>query len=164
VAARPEFVTNFLGVSIDPKFCPQILEKRRGRVEDIPIPGNWHADMAERTAALRAVLLAERRFTIVELGCGWGYWMKNAGTAARRCGLDVQLVGVEGDEGHIQFAREALRINGFEQSEVVLYHGVAAAEKGVALFPPPKRSGRELGIATYCWSLRGAGAEGERGK
>jgi hypothetical protein len=40
-------------------------------VEGIPIPANWHADIAEWAAALRAVELAEETFTVVELGCGW---------------------------------------------------------------------------------------------
>jgi hypothetical protein len=40
-------------------------------VEPIPIPANWHADIAEWAAALRAVDLARGSFTMAELGCGW---------------------------------------------------------------------------------------------
>ena len=41
------YLTNFLGVLIDPKFFPQILQDKAGQVEPIPIPANWHADIAE---------------------------------------------------------------------------------------------------------------------
>lgn len=82
LGATPGYLTNFLGVLIDPKFFPDILQGRAGEVEDIPIPANWHADIAEWGAALRAVDLACDRFTVIELGCGWGCWMNNTGVAA----------------------------------------------------------------------------------
>lgn len=146
LTATPGYLTNFLGVRIDPKFLPQILTDRAGEVEGIPIPANWHADIAEFAAALRAVELANERFTIVELGCGWGCWLNNAGTAARRAGLAVQLIGVEGDEGHIGFAREACATNGFTPDQVTLRHGIAAPADGIALFPRQNKAGVEWGL------------------
>ena len=112
----------------------------------MPIPANWHADIAEWAAALRAVELAPGGFTVIELGCGWGCWMNNAGAAARRMGKAVQLIGIEGDEGHIGFAREACGANGFRPSEVTLHHGVAAAQPGTALFPRQDRAGSSWGL------------------
>ena len=132
---HPRYLTNFLSVLIDPKFFPSILAGRAGQIEPIPIPANWHADISEWAAALRAVDLSPGGFTMVELGCGWGCWMNNTGVAARRTGRAVQLIGIEGDEGHIGFAEEACKINGFHSSEVVLHHGIAAAKPGTALFP-----------------------------
>lgn len=143
---RPGYLTNFLGVLIDPKFFPQLLGGRGGQVEGLPIPGNWHADMAEFAAALRAVELAHDRFTMIELGCGWGCWMNNTGGAARRRGLDVRLIGVEGDRGHVRFAEEASRVNGFTESQVTLHHGIAAAGSGVALFPRQGHAGEFWGL------------------
>jgi hypothetical protein len=144
--AHPGYLTNFLGVLIDPKFFPSILESRAGQVEPVPIPANWHADIAEWGAALRAVDLASGRFTMVELGCGWGCWMNNTGAAARRAGLAVQLIGVEGDMGHIGFAREACETNGFRPSQVTLHHGIAAAAAGTALFPHQDSAGSSWGL------------------
>ncbi len=141
VKARPGYLTNFLGVAIDPKFFPTILDGRAGQVEGIPIPANWHADIAEWGAALRAVDLAHDSFTMVELGCGWACWMNNTGVAARRTALDVHLIGIEGDEGHIVFAREACEANGFRADQVTLRHGIAAAGSGFALFPRQERAG-----------------------
>ena len=144
--ASPGFLTNYLGVRIDPKFFPNILTDVAGQVEGIPIPANWHADIAEWAAALRSVELARNKYTIVELGCGWGCWMNNTGLAARRLGLKVHVIGVEGDEGHIDFAKESLQTNGFSKSEISLYRGIAAASSGIALFPRQHQAGISWGL------------------
>ncbi len=146
VNATAGYLTNFLGVRIDPKVCPSILAGRAGEVEPIPIPANWHADIAEWGAALRAVDLARHSFTVVELGCGWGCWLNNTGVAARRAGLDVHLIGVEADEGHLGFAREACAVNGFTPDQVSIYRGVAAANNGIALFPHQHQPGEAYGL------------------
>jgi hypothetical protein len=141
------YLTNAFGVLIDPKFFPTILKGREGTVEEIPIPANWHADIAEFGAALRAVELADNTFTMIELGCGWGCWMNITGVTAKRKGLNVHLIGVEGDEGHVGFAKESLRSNGFKPVEYSLYHGVAAATSGVAIFPKDEQPGVNWGAA-----------------
>lgn len=132
---RPGLVTNFLGVLIDPVVHPPILAAMAGTLDPVPIPANWHADIAEWAAALRAVELSQGRFTIIELGCGWGCWMNNCGVAARRAGRAVHLIGVEGDPGHIGVARMELALNGFTPEQATLHHGIAAAAAGTALFP-----------------------------
>lgn len=144
--SSPGYLTNFLGVRIDPKFFPTILDGRAGQVEDVPIPANWHADIAEWGAALRAVDLARDTFTVIELGCGWGCWMNNTGVAARRAGLAVRLIGVEGDEAHVGFAQEACAANGFSPDQVTLRRGVAAPTSGVALFPKQEQGGVAWGL------------------
>ena len=148
LAPRAGYLVNFLGVAIDPKFFPAILDGMAGTVEAIPIPANWHADIAEWAAALRAVELASpsNRFTMIELGCGWGCWMNNTGVAARRRGLAVTLIGVEGDPGHIGFAREAAAANGFAAADVALYHGIASGRAGQALFPRQVQAGTAWGL------------------
>ena len=147
VSARDGYLTNFLGVVIDPKFLPALLAGRAGQVEPVPIPANWHADLAEWGAVLRAVELATDRFTVLELGCGWGCWMVNAGAAARRRGLAVHLIGIEADAGHVGFAQEACAANGFAPDQVTLHRGVAAATGGVALFARAGQPGTAWGTA-----------------
>lgn len=139
--ADDNHITNFLGVKISPRFFPGILEGKAGTVEPIPIPANWHADIAEWAAALRAVDLARGRFRAVELGCGWGCWLNNAGVAARQRGLEVELIGIEGDKVHVEFANEALSTNGFSEQQFQIIHGVAAPQNGVALFPIVENAG-----------------------
>ncbi|WHZ37733.1 class I SAM-dependent methyltransferase [Sagittula sp. MA-2] len=131
----PGTVTNFLGLKVPVAVCPAVLEPLAGTVEGLPDPGNWHADIAEWAAALRAVEAAEGRFTVVELGCGWGCWLMNTGLAARRRGLELTLVGVEGDAGHLVQAEAALALNGFRPEDWRLVHGIAAARPGKAIFP-----------------------------
>ncbi len=143
----PGYLTNFLGVKIDPKFVPDILLGREGQLDNIPIPANWHSDVAEWGAALRAVdTAAGPEFVLVELGCGWGCWMNNAGTAAKKRSLRVRLIGVEGDEGHCRFAHESLKLNGFEEDEFEVRRGIAAAKPGTALFPRQAHPGLSWGL------------------
>ena len=137
----PDYLRNFLGVLIDPRILPAVLEPLSGQVEAIPIPANWHADIAEWAAALRAVDLARDRFTVIELGCGWGCWMNNTGVAARRAGLEVLLAGIEGDPGHLDLARDICAVNGFDLAQVTLHHGIAAGRSGTALFPRQEPAG-----------------------
>ena len=66
--------------------------------------------------------------------------------AARRAGLAVSLIGIEGDQGHIAFAREACEANGFSPSQVTLIHGIAGARSGTALFPRQGLPGASFGL------------------
>ena len=133
-----DHLVNFLDVAIPVKTMPH-LRDRGGQLDDVPIPDNLHADMAEWAAALRPVDLAEGTFTMLELGCGWGCWMNNTGVAARARGLALRLTGVEGDEKHLALAREVLAVNGISPGEYKLIRGIAASGSGHALFP----TGRE---------------------
>ncbi len=139
------FLTNFLGVKIAIRYFPGILDGKGGEVEPIPIPANWHADIAEWAFALRSVDMAEKTFRAVELGCGWGCWLNNTGAAARRRGLAVDLIGIEGDEEHVGFALESLVANGFLRDEFRIVHGVAAPRRSKALFPVVANSGAVWG-------------------
>jgi hypothetical protein len=142
---KPGHLVNFLGVAMNVAFMP-LMAGAAGQVEGLPIPANYHAEMAEFAAALRAVDLARDRFAMIELGCGWGCWMNNTGMAARRRGLAVRLIGVEGDEGHLGFAREALATNGFAPEEYALWRGIAGPDTGAALFPRQDQAGESWGL------------------
>lgn len=144
VLPSPDLCVNFIGARLSPKFMPEILNGMVGIVDRIPIPGNWHADIAEWGAVLRAIDLSKRRFNMLELGCGWGCWMVNSGVAARNAGRVIHVSGVEADEGHIAFADEACRLNGFGEHEFTLKRGVVSARAGGALFPRQDRPGE-------CW-------------
>lgn len=130
-----EHFTNFLGVKIRPEFFPNILNNKCNLVEKLPIPANWHADIAEWASCLRAVDLAKDKFTMLELGCGWGCWMNNLGIAAKSVGKTIKLYGVEADSCHINFAKNALADNQIMANEYVLVQGIAGRNGGIALFP-----------------------------
>jgi hypothetical protein len=143
--ATQDYFTNAFGVLIRPEYFPTILQGTQGTVEEIPIPANWHADIAEFGAAFRAVELSGETFTMIELGCGWGCWMNITGKVAKRKGKAIHLYGIEGDKGHVEFAKDALAINGFTPSEYKIIHGVASAQSGVALFPVQDQPGVSWG-------------------
>lgn len=114
---------------------PSILTGKEGEIESIPIPANWHADIAEWAAVLRAVDISGDNYRVAELGCGWGCWVLNSGCAARWTGRQVQLIGIEGDAEHLKFAQQGIQDNGFEEAEYTLIRGIAAPDTGMALFP-----------------------------
>lgn len=136
-----EYIVNCFGVKIRKRFFPNILGKMPDCVEGKPIPSNWHTDIAETGAVLRAVDLANDTFTMIELGCGWGTWLNIAGKVAKDRSLKVRLYGVEGDAGHVQFAEQARVDNGFQPNEFTIINGVASALPGFALFPQQDRPG-----------------------
>lgn len=144
-APHPDCLTNFIGVHMPTSIFPPALAGREGEVEGVPIPSNWHADVAEFASALRAVDTAGDTFRMLELGCGWGCWMNITGAAARNTGRDVHVVGIEGDEGHVASARETLVLNGFDEATSRVVHGIAGPRTGYALFPRHERAGDEWG-------------------
>lgn len=131
----PSHVTNFVGVKIRPEFFPNILADLVGTVESAPIPANWHADIAEWASCLRAVDLSGDRFSMLELGCGWGCWMNNLGVAAKSAGKKIKLYGIEADSEHLRYAHSSLSDNGITDKEFVVSQGIAGKAGSVALFP-----------------------------
>jgi hypothetical protein len=134
---RSGYYVNFLGVAV-PIEVFDFLHDKDGLLDEVPLPANYHADMAEWAAALRAIDLAgstSDRFTMVELGSGWGCWMANTGVTAKRRGLNIEVLGVEGDPKHIAMCDHTMAANGIVGNEYSVVRGVAAANSGFALFP-----------------------------
>ena len=156
-SARPDCFVNFLGVATKAAYIDR-LSSLAGQVEAPPIPSNCHAEMVEWAAALRAVELARERFVVVELGAGWGCWLVNTIIAAKRLGLAAYGIGVEGDEGHVEFLREHCENNGVEKSEYEVRKVVAGAKSGVALFPVMADSSKSYGQEPQFFSSRRAAA------
>ncbi len=124
---RAGHVVNYLGVATDIRWVPEI-SGMAGVVEGVPIPGNWHADIAEWAAVIRAVELASRTFTVAELGCGWGCWMNNSAAIAKRRGLKVLALGIEAQPDRLELAKEACATNGLFPAEYRLHLGMATAQ------------------------------------
>lgn len=66
---------------------------------------------------LAAVETARERFTMVELGAGWGRWMVAGAVAARQLGMAATLVGVEAEPDHFDWIADHLRDNGFDPAD-----------------------------------------------
>ena len=80
--------------------------------------------------------------------------MNITGAAARQRRKKLRLMGVEGDPGHIAFAREALATNGFEAGEYKLFHGIAAATPGAAFSPCNRSPVKNGGSKPSCTQIR----------
>jgi len=131
-----KFFTNYIGLKINPDFMPECVRDRVGTIEQVPIPANWHTDIAELGAVMRALdLTSNDQFVMGEMGCGWGCWMGISGLVAKQRGMSVKLYGIEGDKKHIAWAKESMANNGFLEKEYNIIEGVASANYGTALFP-----------------------------
>ena len=143
---NPTYLTNFLGVLIDPKFFPQILAGKGGQLEPIPIPANWHADIAEWAAALRAVDLSGQALPLLNWAAGGDAgstipaWRR--GVCLRRP-ISLESKAIEGTSN---LRAKPAPPTDFQKSEVALYHGIAAAKDGIALFPRQETSGVQWGL------------------
>lgn len=156
---RPGYYVNFLGVAV-PTDVFDFLHDKGGQLDQVPVPANYHADMAEWAAALRAIDLASingNSFTMIELGSGWGCWMANTGVAAKRRGLKIEVLGVEGDPKHIAMCEHTMSANGIADDEYSVVRGIAAAGAGYALFP--KHVGEERWASEPVFGLSKAEAE-----
>lgn len=135
-------IVNFMGVSTDLNYVNWAKEE----VENLPLTGNFHATTAEWSAVLRAVDLAQDRFTICELGAGWGCWMVNTAVAARRRGImDIHAIGIEGERHHAAWIAEHAADNGLDLDCIRFEHAVVGPIDGVAAFPDDDAPGVNYG-------------------
>ncbi|WGM47623.1 hypothetical protein KOAAANKH_02503 [Brevundimonas sp. NIBR10] len=93
----------------------------------VPDPDDGiYGGVGEYSAILSAVEASKERFTIVELGAGWGPWISAAGVACRRWGIgDVTLVAVEAVENKLGMIQDHLWSNGLGHHTIRVLHGAA---------------------------------------
>lgn len=91
-------------------------------------------DYFEWIDVLEAVVSCERRFTMLELGAGWGRWLVNAAAAARQCGVsELCLVGVEAEPTHYRWMRQHFADNGIDpESQPLVEAAVGTTEERVS--------------------------------
>jgi hypothetical protein len=132
VPVKRGFVTDWTGVRIARKF-EEALGKRADRLEPQALDG---VDAALWTVLLRAVEAASDRFTIADIGAGWGRWgVAGAAAALARGVKDVHLAAVEAQPDRFAFLQQHARDNGLGDGQMSLAHVVAAPEDGTAEFP-----------------------------
>lgn len=129
--AVPEWTTDYLGVRTRSSFndtrAPTTLHMLHPR-----LPG-FDEEYFEWVDVLEAVERARGRFTMVELGAGWGRWVARGGIAARLRNLDVSLVAVEAEPSHFRWLEQHLRDNGLLACSS-LHQVAVAAEAGRVRF------------------------------
>jgi FkbM family methyltransferase len=127
----PGYLVNFMGVGFPHSSLPIVNPTDQ---EALPIPANWHTDLAELGSALHVVSQCVETFTMVELGSGIGVWSNICGRAAKMRGLKVMLLGMEGDKNHVEVSEKILIANCFEKNEYRMLHGIVANQGKMALF------------------------------
>jgi FkbM family methyltransferase len=84
---------------------------------------------------LESVSLARDRYTMLELGAGYGRWAVRAATALRRRGIErCHLVAVEPEPLHFKWLRQHLCDNGLDPAKHTLVHGAVTDQPGKTLF------------------------------
>jgi FkbM family methyltransferase len=123
------YFANFLGVMtklaywIDPR--PEIEE---GYHKKYPLLDEAYFEWID---LLQAVVEAEKHFTMIELGAGWGRWTANAVAALRQANtLPYTMVVVEAEPVHFGWMREHLETNGVDLSQCQLIQAAVAANDG----------------------------------
>ncbi|MDQ3378761.1 MAG: hypothetical protein M3546_00345 [Actinomycetota bacterium] len=109
---------NFLGVRTRRMFWIGGDQPRQD-AGNLPRPDEEYLEWID---VLEAVSNARDRFTMVELGAGWGRWLVNAAAALHHRSDDMAycLVGVEAEPTHFRWLRQHMLDNAIEPDRVEL--------------------------------------------
>lgn len=101
-------------------------------------------------ATLMAVDRASGVFRMAELGAGWAPWLVRAGLAARqRPEIErMELVAVEADRTHCDWAVQHLRENSIDGPDVLVVYGAMADRPGTIRFPKINNPDEDYGAST----------------
>jgi FkbM family methyltransferase len=163
--ADGKFCHDVLGIKTDPKFRPQFRPDPEGPLATaLPSPYAGYFELAfvlESVAACRET----DRFTMLELGAGYGPWLVTAHRARQIFGSGaIRLVGVEMVAQHIQWLREHLANNGIDPDEHRLIQAAVSDVDGHAYYRPEENPWLDFGQTVSRRSVRGgSGAPGESG-
>jgi FkbM family methyltransferase len=107
-------------------------------------------DHIEMLGMLDAALQATEKFTVLELGAGWGPWVVMGAAMARKRGLEYRLIAIEGSSDHFDFMKTHFLDNGLNPADHKIFRGVVAAGDGIAKFPkitnPSSDYGASIGV------------------
>ena len=79
---------------------------------------------------LEAVKSARSRFTMLELGAGFGRWTARAAAAARQRNLQYSLIAVEAEPTHFEWLKQNLQDNEVRLADCLLIHAAVIDEDG----------------------------------
>jgi FkbM family methyltransferase len=100
---------------------------------------------------LEAVTYARDRFTMMEIGAGFGRWIARGEAAAKQRSLGAFLVAVEAEPTHFEWLKQNLEDNGVRLSDCRLVHAAVTDKDGRIGFgagDPAGSYGQEIGGTT----------------
>jgi FkbM family methyltransferase len=143
------FEVDFLGSKNRTAYFDMMERHPHDRVESPAYPP-FDEEYFEWIDLLEAVAWAQGRFTMIELGAGFGRWAARGATAARQRGLPYYLVAVEAEPTHFEWMIRNLQDNGVRPEDCRLVCAAVAGKDG--------RVGFQVGDAAtfYGQSIGGA--------
>jgi FkbM family methyltransferase len=138
---EPGFYRDAIGIRTRLSFLPPAYDQFSGA-----IPGDFGLEILpiheriELDAMLTAGHQMNEKFTVVEMGAGWGPWISMGARMAERKGLPYRLVAVEASADHLAFLRAHIDDNEIDPACCRIVHGAIGAVDGAVRFP--KLTGR----------------------
>jgi FkbM family methyltransferase len=85
---------------------------------------------------LESVIDAKFRFTMIELGAGWGRWLCQAGKALGQVNPQIpyHLIGVEAEPTHFAWMKEHFKENGIDLTKCNLIQAAVSKKDGICRF------------------------------
>ncbi|MGH9142942.1 MAG: FkbM family methyltransferase [Vicinamibacterales bacterium] len=102
--------------------------------EAAPEPPAFNEEYFEWIDLLEAVDAATNRFSMLELGAGWGRWSARAAAACRQRQLPCRLVAVEAEPTHFAWLLQNLDDNGVRLEDCRLVQAAVAGQDGTVGF------------------------------
>jgi len=128
--AEPGFDIDFLGIRTRCEFSAG------GIITAMPVHTlEPHEDYFEWIDLLESIMAAKDRYTMMELGAGYGRWSVRAAAALRQLrGLPFHLVAVEGEPRHYRWLEQHMSDNCIPSDARTLIRGVVSDHRDDLLF------------------------------
>lgn len=142
-----KYSVDFLGVRTDPQFRSFFAPSPEGLLRtDRPVPDQTYF---EYITLLESIAKAPGpRYTILELGSGYGFWLVSAARALRlRPDLKPHLVGVEMETTRYRRMLDHFRNNDLDPNDHHLLQAAVSDRAGTATYPGEQDAGEDYGLS-----------------
>ncbi len=130
------FTADFLGTmtSVDFMEGSNIQEHSTDRYQETPYP-QVSEEYFEWISLLESINVAQGKFTMIELGAGYGRWLVSAVKALKqKKDIPYYLIGVEAEPEHFQMMRNHFHNNGLNPDEHMCIKAAVTDNDDTALF------------------------------
>jgi len=127
-------IINFLGVTRKEEYSSlSTPPKIRNFTNPVNLPP-FDEEYFEWIDLLEAVLSSNNRFTMIELGAGFGRWSVNGAIAASRLGKDYRIIAVEAEPQHFKWLQENIVDNGLDKNHCKFVEAAISDSDGKSKF------------------------------
>jgi FkbM family methyltransferase len=141
---------DFLGTRYKTSFVTLLAPQQHDRYDSPSYPP-FDEEYFEWIDLLEAVAAANGRFTMLELGAGFGRWTARGAAAAKQFGLPYTLIAVEAEPTHFEWMCQNLQDNGVKPEDCRLIHAAVTGKDGKIGFQvgdPVSNYGQSIGGST----------------